>query len=190
MTQRAAFAILILLLSAGCDDGPAAALDGMVELDDGGAAPRDGSGETCDEIAASITCSDADRQCGHRALGAHCATERSDVLAADLECIRAHSEDSCRSFPDPSGAEECIRAAHDLAGYAPALPLADRLAARCADAFPDSRDAAIHRMVPPLATLSATSLDALMPCVEAATSCDAAMLCFEARYPAVYACYE
>lgn len=182
MTNRSATLFLILLLS-GCDASSTATPDAAVAID------GDRS-ETCEAIAASITCSDADRECGHRALGAHCGSERSDVLAEDLACIREHSTDSCRSFPDPSGANACIEAVHARFGFEAAIPLADLFAARCAGDFPASRDAAIHRMVPPLATLSTASLEALTPCVEAATSCAAARACFEARYPDVYACYE
>jgi hypothetical protein len=203
--DRLALALLLFSL-AGCEDpGPttedasslpdaaAPADDAATPADaaigvDAGPEPDAGTDETCEQIAASITCSDGDRECAHRALGAYCATERTDVLRGDLLCIRAHSDRlGCRSFADPSGARDCIRGVHAAAGYASALPLAQAFATACGE--PADPEAWIHSRHPPLAVLSDDSIAALMPCVTAAGTCTAAVACLAARYPEPYACF-
>lgn len=171
---------LSILVACGGDPDPRTDADAAVRSD--GAID-----ESCEEIAASITCSDADRQCSHRAFGAYCASDRTDVLREDLRCIRTYSDASCRSFGDPSAARDCIEQVHDAAGYASAMPLAMAWATACGE--PSRATTLIHTATPPLATLSEASIAALLPCIEAATTCEAAQTCMAERYPEPYACF-
>lgn len=164
---------------------------GLFACGNGGTATGDAGADVarCQSTAAAVTCGDTGRQCAARALSTACTTERADLLADALACIRDNSDASgCRSFADPSGADTCIHAALQ-SGAARVIDVAMQLSLICGPSFPATVDEAMYGMTPPLPTLSDASLAAITTCVMAAADCTAATACFSSRYPQPYACF-
>lgn len=135
----------------------------------------------------------SDRECEWLAIRDLCATERAAVLLAEMDCTRAFSSEpggtGCRTFGDPSGARDCIVAAHRCFDVTRATSVADQVSAAFTSLCGGAPSASpLDQGYVPFAALSDGTLDAMAAC-SAAVSCDALVACLQGPFPDLLACY-
>ena len=178
------------------DDG------GAADLGPGDAGPPDlgGPGPTppaadvlaCEAAAdayAALCTMDGRRTCHVAAYRGYCATAAGPAeAAAALDCLRTNSQSfSCRTFADPSGAEDCVEAALGPVTGAPYARIADTL--RDCSAYGYLRTP--FRFEPPFALLSYAQQLEVIDCVYRSASCADTARCLEEGVQApIDACYD
>lgn len=142
-----------------------------------GALPLQGcSGDPCADAAEEFAavCSNAGaRTCQAAAYAAYCENAMEpEAAAAALDCLRNESSSgSCRTFSDPSGAQECV--ANELGPLT--RPEWTSIVAKFV--LVCGRAATPVTFEPPFVFLSQAQVDAVDACVDGATSCEAAQAC-------------
>lgn len=212
MTKIRTGALLWALLAVACGDdastdaGPGtdagAAMDaGGGDTDAGGmgtdasvdaaTTAADGGTEVarCQASSAALAAAcpgDGNRTCHAGAYASYCVPgARVDLLADGLDCLLAMSGASgCRTFSDPSGADVCVDGVFAAASDATVTAIVTRITGLCGD---DSIDPV--RTEPPLYVLTASQLEALQSCVDAAADCAATEPCSAAFQTPIAACY-
>jgi hypothetical protein len=114
-----------------------------------------------------------------------CPTERADVLAAGLACLKQFSQDSCRTFSDPSGAGDCVKTAFAKFDLTKAKELATVIQGKCNSATVDQ---ILNAAEPPIAVLTDADIEKAKTCVTGAADCQAATDCFKTQFPDFFNC--
>ncbi len=185
---------LLFALLAGCDGGNGGNNGGGGAGGNGGGGGGKPNVNTAEEVAECKKTAEsvrnacggqADRECLFEQYALLCESERAAVLTAGLKCLLQFSSGSCRTFSDPSGAEECVGAAFAKFDTKDATAAAQALIGVCAEA---SVDGLLNRAEPPFSMVGSATLDTFNACVQNVTGCEPAIECYKAEFAGIWSC--